>query len=960
MDITLTTDIAGYFSYKIYRENPDNIIYESPTRKNLIVDSGLKHLYSLSVPDAIQILDLGNSSIPVSPGDTKLKGSSFPNAAIFNDLAALNQNTAFDSINSILSYTLFFRTRTASSPTVLKEFVIKPGPNTDAFARQVFAPLTLQAGDGVEFTYNVQVSQPCAPHNTKLKLFYDKRIIGQSGNINDEQLPLVWQSVPSPLAGRFWCNIDSNNSTIVVVGAAPYTIPGTSSSSIVYSTDLGKNWEIATTPEDATYSIKSLNDVAIGYIIDDAGAAIDKYVAVGLDALYYSDTGAVWLSGTPADDINWTGISFGEPSNSPIFVAVANTGSNRIMRSSDTVNWSIVDSPITNSIDWSAIVHGGNYFVAVADSGSHRIAYSTNGATWLSAASPAQNAWCDIAYNSDRDIYVAVSRNAPTYSSIMYASGSNMNKWYPARPPFIGSWNGITYGNGVFVAVGTNNVGEKGAIYSRDGINWLPVTIPNGSPWKAVSFSNNTFVAVASSTSIGSNAFARSEVKPLIGGLFEIDSKISQISITDRVYNQQSYMYTLRDFDMPLACSMSPANAENLSYSTTLPYNSYVKATTNLISPNTAVSIYKFNETIGHGVIKNLLITDNILNAGYKTPGLWAIELNADPQLADPVVYTGTLNNIVTLSPEPGSITRSISSSIGNITKSELQINVYHTWGPNRPIITSSSSIISNNIVSSRISPIDIPATTTTPNNTPTTTTTTTTTPNNIPPPSVITPEQRLGVYGIDGRPYADAILLSWGRVLASESNYNQGYYGDFVTYDDGIFPDNIEFTGQACDTTIFKFKNAIHFELKSNYILPTISNDIISQVYLPTNSKITYNDMTRQLSNTINSETSAAVVAIYNENVITEIDIINNIRRSVAASNIPPDFIQDVQFHTWNGQPVLRLIFNKNSKFIPDYINVITPIIDLVDPKCMSYNGGYLGLGPSTIISRFDVIRPS
>jgi hypothetical protein len=89
MDITLRTDIGGYFSYRIYRETPDNIIYESPVQKNLIVNSGLKHLYSLSIPAVMQVLDIGNSNIPPSPSDTGLKGASFNNSNIFNDLLAL-------------------------------------------------------------------------------------------------------------------------------------------------------------------------------------------------------------------------------------------------------------------------------------------------------------------------------------------------------------------------------------------------------------------------------------------------------------------------------------------------------------------------------------------------------------------------------------------------------------------------------------------------------------------------------------------------------------------------------------------------------------------------------------------------------------------------------------------------------------------------------------------------------
>jgi hypothetical protein len=290
------------------------------------------------------------------------------------------------------------------------------------------------------------------------------------------------------------------------------------------------------------------------------------------------------------------------------------------MKSSDTINWSVVDSNVTNSTNWSAITYGGNYYVAVADSGAYRIAYSTDGVTWLSAAAPALNEWCDIAYNFEEDLYVAVSRNA-TYSPIMYASGGDITKWYPARSPYPASWNSVTYGNGVFVAVGESETQQR-AIFSSDGINWFPSTsIPSTNVWNAVTFSNNTFVAVASSLGTEEYPFARVDVLPRLGASLDVDAKISLLSVKDKIFNRNSFMYTLRDFDMPDTCAVSPATAEELLYSTTLPYNSYVKSTTSLISPNTAVSVYKFNGATGHGSIKNLLITDTVLLTGYKPPG---------------------------------------------------------------------------------------------------------------------------------------------------------------------------------------------------------------------------------------------------------------------------------------------------------------------------------------------------
>jgi hypothetical protein len=928
MDITLRTDIAGYFSYRIYRENPDNIIYESPTRKNLIVDSGLKHLYNLSVPDVMRVLDLGNSNIPVLPEDRKLKGASFNNSSIFNDLLAISIDDTFDSENSTAVYTAFFRTKTTSSPTILKEFVIKPDLNTDAFARQVFSPITLQPGDGIEFTYNVYVKYSCAPYNTKLKLYYENKLITDVAGLKGDGLSLDWTSVPSTINNKRWTNIDSNGSTIVAV-ASGSNAPNAAISNIVYSTDAGQNWLSAGAPRGSTYTInKPLNDVSFGTILNSVGSSVDKYVAVGLSALYTSDTGVVWLSGTPAANVNWTGITIGKSSNTPLFVAVANTGSNRVMTSSNTVNWYIVNSGITNSTNWSAIEYGGNYYVAVADSGTHRIAYSTNGTTWLSATAPALNEWCDIAYNFEKNLYVAVSRNA-TYSPIMYAYGSDITKWYPARSPYPASWNGITYSNGIFVAVG-ESTNQPRSIYSSDGINWLPsVPIPSDRVWKAVTFSDNAFVAVASSAGTENYPFARIEVLPRTDTSFDVDARIALLSVRDKIYNQETYMYTLRNFDMPAACSVSPAatTTEELLYSSTLPYNSYVRATTNLISPNTAVSVYKFNSTTGHGSIKNLLITDSILFEGYSA-GLWAIELNADSQLTSPTVYTGTLDNLITLTPTEGAITRSISSTIGDIVESELQFNVYHTWGPNRPILVDTTSNIS--IIPSVTNEV-------------------------IPSDQDLTPTTSV----IETRPFIDIIIPTW--TVINTDDYSNGYYSEYVPFKAGIFPNSFEEIGQDCRSSPFTVENLLNFELKSNTILTTGTDSIavVNKPAVRSGYRYSAGAIISELQ-TVSYATSAATVDIFNSNQISKTELFNDIIISARNYGVRSNFIEDITLAQVNGNAIMRIIFNKNSNIIPDYANVNTQVIDNVDSSCLdSSSVSYAGPGQSVSTTRYSTIRP-
>jgi hypothetical protein len=63
--------------------------------------------------------------------------------------------------------------------------------------------------------------------------------------------------------------------------------------------------------------------------------------------------------------------------------------------------------------------------------------------------------------------------------------------------PASSAWASVTYGQGKFVAVGSNTAGNTGqAMYSTDGISWTLATgVPNHS-WSSVTYGNGKFVAV--------------------------------------------------------------------------------------------------------------------------------------------------------------------------------------------------------------------------------------------------------------------------------------------------------------------------------------------------------------------------------------------------------------------------------------------------------------------------------
>jgi hypothetical protein len=150
----------------------------------------------------------------------------------------------------------------------------------------------------------------------------------------------------------------------------------------------------------------------------------------------------------------WESLAFGNG----VFVALpACSGKGAI--SSNGVAWTLVQLPVDER--WYAIRYGNNHFVGIALDGSS--AWSTNGLNWVSSATP-----------------------LPRESNATDAQN-------PAN------WQGLGYGNGVFVATSEfNNL----CATSPDGANWAVFTLPESLKWESVAYGNGAFVAIAEDTTI--------------------------------------------------------------------------------------------------------------------------------------------------------------------------------------------------------------------------------------------------------------------------------------------------------------------------------------------------------------------------------------------------------------------------------------------------------------------------
>jgi hypothetical protein len=76
------------------------------------------------------------------------------------------------------------------------------------------------------------------------------------------------------------------------------------------------------------------------------------------------------------------------------------------------------------------------------------------------------------------------------------ASASSGITWTSRTSAADNDWYGVTYGNGLFVAVASSGTGNR-VMTSPDGITWTSRAAAADNGWLGVTYGNGTFVAVA-------------------------------------------------------------------------------------------------------------------------------------------------------------------------------------------------------------------------------------------------------------------------------------------------------------------------------------------------------------------------------------------------------------------------------------------------------------------------------
>lgn len=235
--------------------------------------------------------------------------------------------------------------------------------------------------------------------------------------------------------------------------------------------------------EPTTFTSESLPDSAttkLNGVCYGAG----KFVAVGNGGkIYTSPDGETWTEQTSdvSGDLPFVYYANGK------FISRDNSSKNFLI-SSDGVTWEKVyaGQQFVTSSQRCGCYGAGKYITL----GSEAKYYSTDGTSW--SRSSGGVAAYDVCY-TDSHGFVAVGGTGYLFNS------TNGTSWTSQQYKFV-NYNmlGICYGNGIFVAVGsdgsTNNYGK---IYtSQDGETWTNRTSATFSGLSKVRFADNVFVAV--------------------------------------------------------------------------------------------------------------------------------------------------------------------------------------------------------------------------------------------------------------------------------------------------------------------------------------------------------------------------------------------------------------------------------------------------------------------------------
>lgn len=276
-----------------------------------------------------------------------------------------------------------------------------------------------------------------------------------------------------------WASLAASDTTVVASS-------NLSTDKIAYSND-GLTWNLATVPFTAPW-----NCITYGN---------GMFVALGATRSIYSYNGKDWYIGTTFTTTKtWRSVTF----DGTKFVAiVADRNDTMFAKSTDGITWTLYSTTgvPTDSYRYSIHFDSGIFVLT----GQKYIMRSTDGVNWSTMNSPvisesiyADGKWVAVGYEPNiNNEYIAYSSN-------------NGNSWTKAPTSTnLLSLTSIAYGNGMFVVIPADEivngsyVKPDSLLYSTDGMNWTEYKFSDTrETWTDIIYANGVFIVIGFTTNI--------------------------------------------------------------------------------------------------------------------------------------------------------------------------------------------------------------------------------------------------------------------------------------------------------------------------------------------------------------------------------------------------------------------------------------------------------------------------
>jgi len=287
-----------------------------------------------------------------------------------------------------------------------------------------------------------------------------------------------------------------------VAFTAPASVGGSAISNYEYSINGGSSW-VTRSPVSAvspliisgltpltTYQVqlRALNSQGTGCASATTNATTTAITAPD------APTG---LSAEPG--INGALLTFTAPSNNggsliTNYQYSTDNGASWTAVSPASTNTTMILTGLSNCTAYNILVRAVNSAGAGAPSTAVSVEPRTGvaaGTNWTLRTSAADNSWNSVTYGNG--LFVAL---ATTGTGNRVMTSPDGITWTIRTSAANNNWYGVTYGNGLFVAVATTGTGNR-VMTSPDGITWTLRNSAADNQWLSVTYGNGLFVAVA-------------------------------------------------------------------------------------------------------------------------------------------------------------------------------------------------------------------------------------------------------------------------------------------------------------------------------------------------------------------------------------------------------------------------------------------------------------------------------